>query len=480
MKEDFKHSDQNVREKMEGMRMAPPEGAWAGIQSEITTGRSNKRGFFIWFIVLSFLSVTTTGALIFMNTEDGAASKNSLAINDGNTNSVTKLNETDKNSNLEIKDASREKTTESGEGSAEFTQIEQENSLAHDRIHSGVQKQQKRKNTFGSDSNAGFADRNESYVLGKRGSIDGNDKNNTASPDKTKESSKGEIPSKIDFNIQAETVKTNSKIDFNSNKMTFSNVSFLSPLELTPLEENIYASKANNNFNKVKIRRGGLSAEFGFGGSSFRYSAKNTASPGLSQYLKDAQSAEFGLNGFVRMNYHLNSWFSVHSGVEVQQQNHTVQFDQTSTSSYWTADTVGYYFDSITQQQVPLIDSNYITETTVNPQQFSNRETFISIPFGVMVDFPVGIRSEIGVNVSGILGIRTKASGSVLTDENNNSIPIETAYKSNGNLSMRLSLRYSYALTEKNSVYFEPYIGFGLNNRSTPSLPYDTRFWIRS
>ena len=219
-----------------------------------------------------------------------------------------------------------------------------------------------------------------------------------------------------------------------------------------------------------------IAAELGFGASSFRYSATNTASPGLSQYLKDAQSAQLSLNGFARVNYHLNPWFSVHSGVEIQQQNHTIQYTNTSTSSYWTADTVGYYFDSITQQQLPIIDSNYITETTLNPQQFQNRETFVSIPFGFMVDFPVGIRTEIGVSLSGVLGIRTKASGSTLTDENNNSIPIELAYKSTGNLTMRLSLRYAYALTEKNFIYFEPYFGFGLNNRSTPDLPYDTRY----
>ena len=65
MKEDFKHSDQNLREKLGGMRMTPPADAWTGIQSGIAKGKTKKRGFYFWFTLLLIVIGKTTGILYF-------------------------------------------------------------------------------------------------------------------------------------------------------------------------------------------------------------------------------------------------------------------------------------------------------------------------------------------------------------------------------------------------------------------------------
>ena len=478
MKEDFKHSDQNLREKLGGMRMTPPADAWTGIQSGIAKGKTKKRGFYFWFTLLLIVIGTTTGILYFLNADEKTSTKHfQHQISESSDSklligSERKIELYTKN---ELSIREKKNSTQTHQQVLIDKTTTDDKNLSKSSVINNLPKTFKRVNRIKDDKVVSSPLRKKKNALSSAGLPE---KNEGVEVSNSESAEQLELTKTFDFNNSDIATSENLKHDAtSSNHSEVSQKSFLlATIELSPLEENIESTLSQNNLTIPKFRKGGISAELGFGASSFRYSATNTASPGLSQYLKDAQSAQLSLNGFARVNYHLNPWFSVHSGVEIQQQNHTIQYTNTSTSSYWTADTVGYYFDSITQQQLPIIDSNYITETTLNPQQFQNRETFVSISFGFMVDFPVGIRTEIGVSLSGVLGIRTKASGSTLTDENNNSIPIELAYKSTGNLTMRLSLRYAYALTEKNFIYFEPYFGFGLNNRSKPDLPYDTRY----
>ncbi len=486
MKKDYSQSDRKMRDKIGGLEMTPPTEAWAGIEQQLGAVRPKRGSVFYFIASLLFLVVVGGATFTYLYfASDGSLKHDLHSENHVETTEIVTPSKEDSRAVSSPSEATNspstenEKTAQSGITSPAPVQLDAKQAQ---RTGKTTISEQQGTQTITNKTNS------------NRKSPETNDGISTSSlKNKTTENQTATNNEITRFAINGGAIAVsgdtrvthpNSEERANENLANEENIDptaelalgTLLPRTLLPLP---FAATTNNSIlavkeNRSKFRKGGWSAEAGIGLSSYRYTP-TSGSPALQQALKDAQSGEQSMQAFARVNYHVNNTLSFHTGVNYQQEKGEWNYTTSSTSSQMVYDTVWYY-DTVLQQQLYYLDSNQLNITTTQNHQLLNQASYISIPLGVMFSFPLGIRSEIGLSASTVLGIRTKSQGAVLTDENGNSLALDDAYKKIGILTFKTSLRYTFALDEKNKVYVEPWVGFGLNNRSNAGLPYDTRF----
>lgn len=485
MKEfDYKHSDDKLKHKFEGFEMTPPENTWSGIVEGLPK-RDRRKRFFFWIpLLLLFIGgaattyVFTTGSRVHENNHtvnkhhhsnnaSQSSSKKHLASNtSATTNDKTLENNEVSTINLAVPNSTNYSSTPANKDdilnkNRSPKDDQTENSLPLKKSSDSKNKgelSKKTSNVIADDTNMVDNSNEESTETNLNDSMT----DNSIAPSEN---------STIDKGVDANTSSPISRTSDSNTEMES-----LVALELENLP---YQPKGQGDFTSEKFktpRIGSWSGEIGVGISTFRYSPKVSAGNNLQTYIKDAQTNKLGRDFYAHLNYHISPLISVHSGAEFQQNSYNVNYQTSSTSTSIVYDTIGWYVDTTTQQQYPILDSSTVTETTTQDYIINNSESIVNIPFGVRLHLPLGVRSQLGISATGLIGIRTAASGSILKNENNELVDLNNGYRKSGNLSMRLSVRYLYMLNENFAVYVEPWYGFGLNNRSTNELPYQTNF----
>lgn len=465
MKEDFSHSDQKLREKLGAHRIPAPEGAWEGIEQQLSGTSRKRRGFFLLgflaFLLIGglaayvlFPSVHTSGKTGGEHQKTSLSSSNS-SVTTGKNGSQS--SQTSGKMQPNTKSVKHQNTATSSSAST----------INHTSANYAVAVGGNGNHAKPTDNGSGgtFKGKESNPSIGTSGAgthpTDGSDKT-------PKEPELENQPEHAQPELSAET-ETQSPSDEQL-------PGYLVPRANTQLTESYVESLEKNKLDKTpKISRGGWSVETGGGMSTFSYMAKS-GTPELQSTVKDAQTGEQGLGGFLRVNYQPWKLLSLHTGVELEQESYDVTATTYTSTTITTVDTTGWYFDSIQQQQVPILDTVTLIATTPQNQTYANQSTYLYIPLGIMFHLRVGTRSELGFRIGGSMGIRTKGDGQVITDEAGNTIALNDAYKKVGNYQFRASVRYSFTLNEHHTVFVEPWYGMGLNNRSNPALPYTTRF----
>jgi len=540
MKNEFNNSDKRLQEKLEGFRMAAPEGAWAGIQGNIAGGSGRGRFFYLW-IVLLFIGVTGAGILTFLytgNDDDNAANSSNVALNTSSENNQNKLtnnskkeysseltstsNDSNKTTLKESNEASVANTATSSTASQQVQRTSNNSSFSASngnsttnntassnasaaQNNSGTQLQNGTKTSSSSSSTSSTTDANASSNrktdtannTADHGAITDtgptNDKangNNVAATNGNKNSKTGNNENASVVENSSSNAENNSGGSNSSTTSGSTTESETNTAETSTNPEDTTASLTtvpnatspdiienlgpDPNIDDEKVKPS-WSIEGGLDLSSvnFNHSAANNNS--LQQSLNASYSQNFAQGAFLRMNYQPFQRFSFHSGLEYGQNKVTQDYTWLTTSSTTDYDTTGWYVDSVTQQQVWIVDTVVTISQIENLTQFKSTFSQVNIPLGVMFHVPLGQKSELGINATGLIGIRSGSTGEILIDENGNTITIPEAYRS-VNFSARAALRYSYFIGGKTAIYIEPYLGFGLNDRSNTSLPFSTTF----
>ncbi|MDC0257189.1 hypothetical protein OAK35_00450 [Crocinitomicaceae bacterium] len=544
MKNEFENSDKRLQEKLEGFRMAAPEGAWAGIEGNIG-GKAGGRGkfFYVW-IALLFIGVTGAGILtyLYVNSEDKNAAKiSSVALNStSETDSIELTTSAKKASNSNTstptdnsqKGLSNSATNTSSNTSSPNARLTTDISASNEQNETnGVTQVQESGIQSGSSSNSSSSASKSAQSNSNSGSQSQNAASNTASnsgvnnstnseTNQTTNTSSNETASTTTNSGNTEGKTWNASNENNTSKTNTEESNGLdgsnSDTSRNASRNDSLAQSNNNSMNSTETNTaentsneqdslGTLatvpnpttsdiievigsdplnpdvkvkpiwSLEGGLDVSAYNFNHSVANNVNLEQSLNASYSQNFAQAAFLRVNYQPFQRFSFHSGMEYAQNKVTQDYSWLTTSTSFQYDTTGWIFDSITQQQVPVIDTIVTTSQVENQTQFKSAVNQINIPLGVMFHIPLGGKSELGINATGVIGIRSGSTGEILVDQNGNSIAVTGAYKS-VNFSARTALRYSYFIGGKSTIYVEPYVGFGLNDRSNSSLPFTTRF----
>lgn len=557
MKNDFKHSDKRLQEKLEGFRMTAPEGAWAGIEQNIG-GKSGGRGrfFYLWMALL-FVGISGIGIFTFMYTNtdnaENAAQTSVVTSNSSSSNTTENTNTTTNNSRKTTNSTNEKENSDDINASPSNSEdvhsagsslnsnqplVSYQNSSVS-RTNEGVPSAvsssysnsnsntasncttsnaaQTSSNTSGNNSNSALGDyanpngattskASNSNTALETSNISNNGTNATSEVPTIADNSNSSTTNQTEAttNTPASTTqngstsssqntntsetnhgvtesKTASK---NAQKASSENTTEANEEEIaenlveeldTSLVENPELNEANLGDliedEKVKPL---WSIEGGVDASTFsiNHGSNNT---GLQQFLNDSYSRSISQGAFLRVNYQPWKRVSFHTGMEYAQNDATQDYSFTITNISTEYDTVGFFFDSMTQQQVPIIDTLAVPVDSLVAGQFQHRVSQVYIPFGAMFHIPLNSKSELGINLSGLVGIRTRNTGDVLLDQNGNSIAAADAYRQM-NFSARAAFRYSYYFGSRAGLYIEPYVGFGLNDRSNTTLPFSSRF----
>lgn len=510
MKNEFENSDKRLQEKLEGFRMAAPEGAWAGIEGNIG-GKSDRRGgFFYLWIALLFIGVTGAGVFTFIymsnDTDAIAAQSSKVAENASSTNQdltasnqnvnsnsanqnrsdhaasntnpegLISGNKTDNtgNSNNKVADGSNTSSKKNSSASdATILNNTTRKSNSKDASTSGDKSISSKTNSSKSDRKVINAD-DETIATSDKSMSKNNDESLS---DNENESGKTTDHVIVSTTNQATAHETEGKGDSDEARTVTKSDSAEMDSKANPTEVAHTASQPQiptSMPDPDADAKASWSIETGIDVSSFNMNHTANSSS-LQQFLNGSYSQNFAQAAFLRLNYQPFQRFSFHTGLEYAQNKATQDYSWLTTISSFQYDTVGYYFDSITQQQLPIIDSVETISQIENQEQYRSVVSQVYIPFGAMFHIPFGRKSELGVNLSGLVGIRTGSTGEILFDENGNTISSMEAYRQI-NFSARATLRYSYFLGMKSAVYVEPYFGFGLNDRSNTTLPFGSRF----
>ena len=210
-----------------------------------------------------------------------------------------------------------------------------------------------------------------------------------------------------------------SMLDHSEKELSTSN---LTPRSLNRLPLSKTGTLIENPFDLPSFKpRSAWSLEAGLDISSFNYtvSGSNAAN---DDFINNSYSQTIGRGGFLRVNYQPLNFLSVNSGVEIVNSLATQDYSTFSFTTTVSYDTIGFYFDSVSQMQLPILDTNSMITPEEQLNSLTNSTTQVTIPLGVMFHVPLGTRSQLGVNVTGLIGIRTKSTGSILVDPNGASI----------------------------------------------------------
>jgi hypothetical protein len=514
MKNDFKHSDKRMQEKLGGFQVPAPEGAWAGIEGAMGTTRGRRRFFFFWIILL-FLGVT--GSAIFAFTFF-SGENSGVETNTANT-TTSYASQSNKTTNSQSKGQKKNNNTPKNSASGTANQNDAQQTDINGNSNGPSTNQSTRTNSSTNSSNNG--------VSGSNNRINGNATNSNSPNNNARNgSSRNPVNSALGNsslpnsrpgqngittvlgaqNINSNTPASNQNATSSNNTRTQNGSETPNDATGTPGSSLTDASQADSNnkngvspkdliatrlllelpisgagipsSNQLKIEppksASRWSLEAGLDLSSFNYTVSGTDSTDFD-FLNNSYTQSRGQGGYVRVNYQPFKHISMNSGLELTQNQGIQEFSTFTTVTVTQFDTTGFIFDSVTQQQVAIIDTNLVDTIEEQLNSITNATSQISIPIGVMFHLPLGTRSELGINVAGLVGIRTRSTGNILLDPNGNTIDVNSAYRT-VNFSMRTAIRYSYKLNEHSAIYAEPYFGFGLNNQSNTTVPFVSRF----
>jgi hypothetical protein len=503
MKNEYSHSDECLRNKVEGAEMTPPANAWTGIEQGLSaTSRGRRKGFFFFSTILIVLLIgSSTAAFFILQSPSGTERFGSLSISENATiNQIPvepnranhKYNPANAETNSANQENNIEQTTNASGADDHLRQNDKKlnsigNQLEHAQESAGAKNNLEDKankvqaKTSQKESTSKNSTTTELKSANTNNTANQNSNSNESTKGTTNQNSNGKTNKNGTLNATAlsdsgpskeknEAIAAASKLSSDLKQTTF-----LQPNPLTQLTTNGNGGLVSIAHKPMPYKKAAWSAEAGFGISQFQYKA-TSGSASFQQGIKDAQSGEQGMEAFALVNYQFNRYLTAYTGLHYSQEKNALDYITTSTSSELTLDTVGWYVDSVTQVQTPVLDSTYTTTTSNQNYQVLNQANYLTIPIGVMFSFSVGVRSELGIRASALIGFRTKSQGVVLTDLNGTTVDMNYAYLKLGILTFNAAFRYSFALNEKNKIYVEPWIGFGLNNRSTAALPYYSRF----
>lgn len=492
MKNDFKHSDKHLQEKVEDFRMAAPEGSWAGIESQIGNNSKVRRRFF-WLILL-FVGLTggVLSAYFYFNTQENnsvAATKTSLSQNTvSSKNTPSSSSEQPHAPSLGNSQTYDLNSTEDGiHGSQNEPQVSNSDSgklgqeVTNKKSQSGKGSDSYKtvqNNDTGINSGApGVSNFDKNTALHASQKENNNDSNNHVDGSSDK-STFSDTPKDSDTE-EKDSGSKDSNTSENKNGVKSKNA--LNDLKLrrySPIASyNTNLLETPKDFDRSFKRKGVWSIEAGIDGSGYYYSIQNTVDTALTPtpFLNSSFRQIRGYGAYANINYRPFNRISFQSGLAFSQESATQEYVGVTQTTSVQYDTVGFFIDTTTQQQIPIIDSSMVNTNSYETFVFNSSISQLNIPIGVMFHFPIGRRSEFGVNLSGLVGIRTGASGQIVVDQNGNSIPTSEMYRTI-NFSSRLALRYSYLLNERTAVYLEPHAGIGLNNRAKVETTYKARF----
>ncbi len=525
MNNDFKNSDERLREKLDGFRMAAPEGAWAGIEGNIG-GKAGGRGkfFYLWMALL-FVGVTGAGVLTFLlmnnNDDKNAAQSSVVAANTtsneegANANDLTTQQSNKKENAYDQQDSPLSDAVRSGntEASTNHQNSSASNVNASNSTSSSIgsnasnssQNSSTASNSGSNNSNnvasnntsntSANTSANNSNLNQSSGNSSGNNEiatnasNNSNATNANTNSSNSDGNSEVKGNDEKEDVAQNNSSENNAEKTVESTTEASEnnaekASEETANEEKADTNEASNNTapsnennslidEKEKVKP---SWSIEGGADLSRFNMSHTSSDAqLQESLNTAYSQNSGMGAFLRFNYQPFQRFSFHSGLEYSQNNATQDYAWLTVSTIYNYDTTGWYIDSVTQQPVYIVDTIETELYADHQAQFKSTVSQVSIPLGVMFHVPLGAKSELGINLTGLVGIRTGSTGEILIDQNGNTVATMEAYRQ-VNFSARTALRYSYFIGTKSILYIEPYVGFGLNDRSSTTLPFGSKF----
>ena len=509
MKNDFKNSDKRMQEKLDSFRMPAPEGAWAGIEGAVGGKASGSASFFYLWIILLSIGVGGAGILTFKYFNSDASESNisrqSTSASDVNkdTQSADSKNVDSSLSNRTAKSTalnSKASQHASNDGSIQVHSVSSlmvENPTAS---HATKARTHSASTSHGRNKNQESATPQHSSRIASTPSKSSNNQQHTPKPSKgrnnlsaaqnnavhsntTQKRAQGAKQTETSFRTAKRPARSGIDIqktqEINTTDLASGNL-LINPLAGKPIgtlpisTTGVPEKSTFKNGPHLKMPRGAWSLEAGFDISSFNYTASGTSS---SEFLNNSYTQSTGQGAFLRTNYQPIKHLSVHTGIEFVRDQAIQDYTLYNTTEVFEYDTLGFYYDSVTQQTLPILDSAvmHLVVKEQPGQQAISSISQINIPLGVMFHIPLGTRSELGVNLSGILGIRTAGMGTILTDNTGATSDVLTSYRS-VNFSARGSIRYSYILNEHISVYAEPYLGFGLNNRSNATLPFVSRF----
>lgn len=509
MKNDFKHSDKRMQEKLGGFQVPAPEGAWAGIEGTMAASGKRKGLFFFWFALL-FIGVIGSGIFAFTyfygeNAGNTTNSKNTTSAQASNAHNTTQSDSSGQKNNsdnthttannntsqndtqqTEMNASSNEASSNNSNHSASSTNASNRTS---NKTNGNTDNNQTGSNTNNASNGSTGNSRNAGNTVNTK-KVGNNVTPNSAAQNSNlgqntinalaTQSSNSSNPATSQktpgdpngTSASSSTVTPKTRSD-NQNSLLTRNVLAARPLFELPIS--VTGTPFTDPFEiKPPKSPSRWSLEAGLDLSLFKYTASGADSIDYT-FLNNSYTKTRGQGGFIRANYQVSTYISMHSGFELSQNRATQEYSTFTTTSTTQIDTVGFFFDSINQQQVAIVDTNIITTQEEQLNSINSATSQISIPIGVMFHLPLGTRSELGINVSGLVGIRTKSVGSILVDANGNTIDANSAYRT-VNFSMRTAIRYSHRLNEHSAIYAEPYFGFGLNNQSNAAIPFVSRF----
>jgi len=491
MKNDFKHSDKHLQDKFKDFRMEAPEGAWVGIENQIAEqSRSRGRFFFFWLILL-FIGLTGGAVSTYFyfnshesnqgNLANSAISKNTSDKNTQSTTgtkenlSNTKTSATDQDfnagdySNEESENYSLTSTSDAssgtadGEGNKTFKPGGNSNTTSKFEANSG-KTQKNSSNRSIKNSTLGTTGTNDTRDTSTGTNVNPNAlllaseheaSNDAVAPSESNDTSSPENQGKSSSDIGVDRLKIRG----------------YGPV--APINPSLYDTPRNFNDDFKPMGIWSLEAGIDLASTNYIFNVAGDTQ-NLESFLNNSYTRSVSRGGFLRANYQPFRYTSFQTGLEFNQNRASQKYTNVSSTTTLQYDTVGFVFDTVTQQQIPIIDSSFVTTENKTVLSSNSIVSQISIPIGIMFHIPVGLRSEIGINLSGLMNIRAHSNGEVLVDPNGNILPTSDVFR-NVNFSARGAVRYSYLLNEHISVYAEPYFGIGLTNRSNSSLPFTSR-----
>ncbi|GAB5416094.1 MAG: hypothetical protein Crog4KO_13210 [Crocinitomicaceae bacterium] len=479
MKNDFKHSDTRMQEKLDGFQMPAPESAWAGIEGAIGGKSSNRKGFLFLWIALLFVSLLGAGFLTF-NHFTGASVQNSSTSALAKTTQNKNAEKSNNHSNRASFDSSSKVLQTRNQTNNEFNNIvtNSDKGSVSDANNSNTSKSNSFSSSNSKNPSSSKTAKQQSNASNSAGQRNAKRRNAVTNGALALDNNSNIKPNEEDSRLSDHRSNASSSKNIDDKNEPSKTPSFLTLSALPPKSIQDFLSGTGptvSSFQKeLKMPRGTWSLEAGLDLSAFNYTATGNGGTDVS-FVNNSYSSSNGQAGFLRVNYQPLSYLSINTGVEYGSNSATQDYSTFTPTTTFQYDTVGYYFDSISQQQLPIVDTTSTVSQVEQVNQVNSSFSQVNIPVGVMFHLSVGTRSELGVNLAGLVGIRTKSTGSILLDANGTTADAVSSYRS-VNFAMRASIRFSYLLNENMAVYAEPHLGFGLNNQSSASLPFATRF----
>lgn len=465
MKKNFENSDQKMRETLSDFRIAAPEGAWENISNQLpTSGKQRRKGFYLWFVLASLFLLVGTGYFFFP--EQASDQLNRPQSENHSNQSISNNSKNQYQSNSDSKKSQTRHQGSNSEG--------QKNSIASNSVKSKDEIRESKSKASNTENVQ------KAHVV--TGSIPTQKKKSETQSKNPTGHTENEITSEKQ-RIESERLAAEQELDQKSElakeeAATLKNkpdLDYLEPLEISllnqpPSEATLDTTKQDENKPKLGV----WSAEFGLGAGTFGFNPQ--ASAPLSDYLKQSEKSHQNAQIFANIHWNFTPNWSLSAGLAAQKNQYQLNYDVSQTSTVLVWDTIGYYIDTATQIAYPILDSSYVTSTTTNAYSSSNDFTLISIPFGVAYSLPLGTKSSLGLSAGGVLGFRVGGKGSVLTDQQGTTIPLQDAWTNKALFSARFGIRYAYFINKQNQLFIEPWMTLGLSNFSSPALPYRSKF----